>query len=122
MAGSREEANEAFLNEFEEWYFQELVPNCGFIENMYGAFPPSVVTTTYDNWYEYFKKGGGRLAAADGDVYNSPIVTDPRNGDNAFIVQETVIMPSSSVPRTSLVGSFQWTNYVPIRMVHYSCC
>jgi hypothetical protein len=67
FAGTREEANEAFLNRFQEWYNTVLLPKAGFIPGVFGAFSPFDATSVQDSWYTY--KGG---AAA----YNNPDSTD----------------------------------------------
>jgi len=89
FAGTLEEARAAFLDEFQEWYFNELLPISNFVENQYGALPPLSVTTEQDSWYAY--KGG-----ADG--YNNPDATDA-TGDsyegvefiNARLVPESIL-------------------------------
>jgi FAD/FMN-containing dehydrogenase len=68
FSGTREEADTAFLNDFEQWYINDLLPVSGFsFETQFGALPPSNVTETFTSWYEY--KGGA-------EAYNNPDLTD----------------------------------------------
>lgn len=67
FAGTREEANAAFLDKFDEWYSSDLIPVAEFSWN-WGAYPPTGVTSEVPSWYEY---KGGKAA------YNNPDMTDP---------------------------------------------
>jgi len=67
FAGTREEANEAFLNQFQDWYNDVLLPKAGFIPFLFGALSPFEVTSQTSSWYEY---RGGK------DAYNNPALTD----------------------------------------------
>jgi hypothetical protein len=72
FAGTRDEANVAFLNEFQEWYWKSLVPNAGFVPFVFGAVSPFDSTYESSSWYEY---RGGEIA------YNNPELTD-KTGDS----------------------------------------
>ncbi|CAJ1939514.1 unnamed protein product [Cylindrotheca closterium] len=65
--GTLEEAKAAYLDAFDLWYNDELLPISQFIEGRYGALPPSLVTEEVPDWYTY--KGGA-------DAYNNPNATD----------------------------------------------
>lgn len=65
--GTLEEAKEAYLESFDLWYYEELLPVAQFVQDRYGALPPSFVSQVFPDWYTY--KGGA-------EAYNNPDFTD----------------------------------------------
>jgi hypothetical protein len=72
FAGTEDEAKASFVDEFDDWYSNVLVPNTNMIPGVWGALQPNMTLTAYTNWYEF--KGGS-------DAYNRPESTDP-TGDS----------------------------------------
>jgi hypothetical protein len=74
FAGNLEDATTSFINEFDDWYNNVLIPGTNFVPDVWGAFPPSTTTEVKSSWYEM--KGGVSAysdpdqTAATGDAYN----------------------------------------------------
>jgi hypothetical protein len=67
FSGNLEDATASFINDFDDWYNNVLVPNTNFIHLVWGAFPPSETAVEMSSWYEM--KGGA-------SAYNDPDQTD----------------------------------------------
>lgn len=76
FSGTEDEAKESFVNEFDDWYYNVLVPNTNMIPDVWGALPPNMTLTAYPNWYEF--KGGSA-------AYNRPEATDPTGDAYEFV-------------------------------------
>jgi hypothetical protein len=71
FAGTKDKAKESFVNEFDCWCTNVLIPNTNVQAGVWGALSPSTMTSTAHpppNWYEF--KGGS-------DACNRPEATDP---------------------------------------------
>jgi hypothetical protein len=74
FSGNLEDATASFINDFDDWYSNTLIPNTNFIPGAWGAFPPSSSVEVKSSWYE--SKGGASAYSdpdqtdATGDAYN----------------------------------------------------
>jgi hypothetical protein len=68
FAGNLEDATTSFINDFDDWYNNVLIPGTSFVPGVWGALPPSTTTEVKSSWYEY--KGGA-------SAYSDPDQTDP---------------------------------------------
>lgn len=87
FAGTREEANAAFLGKFELWYWTKLKPNANFNPS-WGWVSPSAATKTWSSYYDL--RGGS-------DSYNNPLETDATGAAYEGIYISARLMPLSKL-------------------------